>query len=180
MAATIASTYTEDEKAAIVSHVCEQVSAGRGLVRVLQEDDGMPSWTTWWRWAWNDPDLETQVVRARERGVEARLTKAQHIADLGEIVPLDGLSGVELERAMLQRDPKVMKLRIDAEIKFAQMLKPKTYGPKLDLTTDGNALNKPAPDAADKAAALLGDVARRTGIAPRDIAVPPSVKDLLS
>jgi len=180
MGAPISTTYDADTRQRMIDHVFVQVACGRAVTTILQDDDGMPSSGTFWTWVSRNPDLQSELARARELGIEARLTKAQHIADLGEVVPLDGLSGVALERAMLARDPKVMKLRIDAEIKFAQMLKPKTYGPKLDLTTDGQALNKPAPDAADRAEAMLRDVATRTRIAPRDIVIDAKAKELLS
>lgn len=180
MAATIASTYTPEERDAVVQRVISGLSSGEALYRILRGDSAMPTETTWYKWVWSDEALMEKFQRARELGIEARLAQCDAIADGDDIEPLDGLQGAELARAMARQDPKRAKLRVETRIKMAQMLKPKTYGPKLDLTTDGNALNRPAPDAADKAAALLGDVARRTGVAPRHIALNDKTKDLLS
>lgn len=180
MARPITTSYSEEERAVVIERVLTGLAAGEALYRILREDPNMPSDVTFWKWAWADEALMNKVARARELGIEARLAQCDAIADGDDIEPLDGLQGAELARAMARQDPKRAKLRVETRIKMAQMLKPKTYGPKLDLTTDGNALNKPAPDAADRAASLLGEVARRTGVAPRHIALDDKTKDLLS
>lgn len=163
--------YSDEQRVVIFAHVLVQVAAGRAVETILQDDDGMPSSGTFWTWHHRNEEWQRQLASARDLGIEARLAKVHHIIDLGEVVPLDGLSGVALERAMLMRNPKVMKFRADTEIKMAQMLKPKKYGPKLDLTTDGKALNEPPADDAEKAAALLKRVEQR---------LDPKTRDLLS
>lgn len=180
MGRPISTSYSDAEKAEIAAHVFREVASGRAVTTILMRDDGMPDRSTWWDWIRQDDELAAELARARDAGIEAIIEDAQAIADGDDIQPLDGLSGTALAVAMARSDPKRARLRYDARIKRAQMLKPKTYGPKLDLTTDGNALNKPAPDAADRAASLLGEVARRTGVAPRHIALDDKAKDLLS
>lgn len=173
-------TYSPAERAAIEDRVIAGLAAGNALYRILRGAPDLPSEETWYRWVWSDDTLREKFAGAREMGIEARLAQCDAIADGDDIEPLDGLQGAELARAMARQDPKRAKLRVETRIKMAQMLKPKTYGPKLDLTTDGNALNKPAPDAADRAVQLLQHVATRTGVAPRNIVLDDKTKDLLS
>jgi len=171
MAAPISTTYTQEERDAIITHVVEQVATGRAIVTVLRDDEGMCSERAFFKWVFNDEDVEQRLARARELGVEARLAQVDAIVDGDDVVSTDGLSGDALARALWRNNPKMQRLRYDARIKLAQMLKPKKYGPKLDLTTDGNALNKPPVDDAERAAALLRSVEQR---------LDPKTQDLLS
>lgn len=171
MAAPISTTYTQEERDEIAARVMREVSAGRSVTGILMHDDGMPDRSTFWDWVRKDEALAAELARAREHGIEARLEDAQAIADGDDVVSLDGLSGDALARAMWRNNPKMQRLRYDARIKMAQMLKPKKYGPKLDLTTDGKALNEPPADDAEKAAALLKRVEQR---------LDPKTQDLLS
>lgn len=142
MAATIASTYTDEERQRIIEHVLAETACGRFVSRILAEDEGMPSGATWWRWVFNDETLENKVTQARARGVEALLDECGEIADDGlndyvEKQGKDGSTYMAFDKEAVMRS----KLRVDTRIKLAQMLKPKTYGPKLDLTSDGKAIN---------------------------------------
>lgn len=171
MAAPITTTYTQEERDVIIGHVMREVASGRAVTTILQRDDGMPDRSTFWDWVRKDSDLADELARAREHGIEATLEDAKAIADGDDVVSLDGLQGDELARALWRNNPKMQRLRYDARIKLAQMLKPKKYGPKLDLTTDGNALNKPPLDDAEKAAEMLRRVEQR---------LDPKTQDLLS
>lgn len=170
MAAPLTTTYSQEERDAIAVDVLARLGSGEALYKILKSPD-YPSEQTWWRWCLTDSKLDEEVERARARGVEARLAQCDAIADGDDVEPLDGLMGADLMRAQSRADVKRAKLRIDTRIKMAQMLKPKKYGPKLDLTTDGNALNKPPADDAEKVADLLKRVEQR---------LDPKTQDLLS
>jgi len=170
MGVPISTTYTADERREIEIDVLARLGSGEALYKILKSP-GYPTSTTWWRWVWLDDELRAKVERAREDGVEARLAECDAIADGDDVVPFDGLMGADLMRAQSRADVKRAKLRIETRIKMAQMLKPKRFGPRLDLTTDGNALNKPPADDAEKAAALLRQVEKR---------LDPKTQDLLS
>jgi len=163
--------YPPEERERIIAHVLDQLARGRAIVTVLRDDEGMCSETCFFRWVFEDETVEARLARARELGVEARLAQVDAIVDGDDVVSLEGLSGDALARALWRNNPKMQRLRYDARIKMAQMLKPKKYGPRLDLTTDGNALNKPPADDAEKAAALLRQVEKR---------LDPKTQDLLS
>lgn len=140
MAATLASTYTKEEREKIIAHILAELSAGRGVSRICAEDDGMPDAATFWRWHFSDEKLREKVADARANGVEAMLDEAIQIADDGtnDFVErrVRGEDIVMLDKEHVMRS----KLRFEARVKAAQMLKPKTYGPKLDLTSGGEKI----------------------------------------
>lgn len=123
----------------------------------------MPGATTFWRWHFEDEELRAKVAEARANGIESKLDEAMAIAEtpmLGEIVTYerdpehqrDVEAGDELTASdgtpyagmivKVRREDMLghRKLLIETIIKQAQMLKPKTYGPKLDLTSGGEKL----------------------------------------
>lgn len=137
------------ERQRIINHVLGELSVGRPVSRTLCEDNDLCSQDTFWRWIWEDEsgELAEKVSQARANGIEARLDRALMIAETpmpgeirvdkhinvgGEAVPV---TEVRHEDMLGHR-----KLLIDTEIKAAQMLKPKTYGPKLDLTSAGEKI----------------------------------------
>lgn len=152
--------YTDEQKAEVAAYVLINVACGRFVSRVFREDKTtdtgvkLPNAATFWRWVLEDEtgELDEKLVRARERGIEALLDETIDIADDGrnDTYLKELPSGLEVEAVdsdVIQRS----KLRIETRIKLAQMLKPKTYGPKLDLTSG----NKPIGIAAELEAARL-------------------------
>lgn len=122
MAAPISTTYTPEERETIIAHVLAEVAGGRSVSKVLKEDDAMPCAATFWGWQLNDEELLEKVTHARAHGVEAKLDEGLEIVD------------------DLTEDPASRRVRFDARVKMAQMLKPKSYGAKLDLTSGGEPI----------------------------------------
>lgn len=172
----------QHERDRILDHVLREVAAGRAAVTVLRDDPDMCSTSAFFRWIFDDKEIEERFARARELGVEARLAQVDAIVDGEDVVSLEGLSGDALARAMWRNNPKMQRLRYDARIKMAQLLKPRKYGPRLDLTTDGKSLGaQPDDDAAARAHRLLTQVDERLQrTAPRDIDLDDATKALLS
>jgi hypothetical protein len=134
-------TYSDKERAAMIEHIVAELSAGRPVSRICREDEGMPDQATFWRWHFADEDLRGKVADARANGVEAMLDEAISIADDGtndwvKKPRKDDGEEWEFNKENVLRS----KLRFDARVKAAQMLKPKTYGPKLDLTSGGEKI----------------------------------------
>lgn len=111
------------DRETVLPHIYSQVSSGRSLDKVLTQDDGMPHPATFWRWHMEDEEIRDNLARARENGVEVHMGEVVDIAD------------------DIEEDPASRRVRIDARLKIAAMMKPRKYGPKLDLTTDGKALD---------------------------------------
>jgi hypothetical protein len=158
MAAPITTTYTEEQREAIIAHVLAEVSGGRAVSRILREDDGMPASSQFWRWHFESEDLQEKVARARLNGVEAIMDETLDIADDGtndwiEKKRDDGSTYDALNAEHVQRS----KLRVDTRHKYAQMIAPRKYGAKLDLTSGGEKISLTAEiEAARRRAAENG------------------------
>lgn len=127
------------DRASVLPRIYAGVAAGRSLDRVLREDEGMPDQATFWRWHMQDEEIRGDLARARENGVERLMDECVDIADEAShdtIVDKDGNDKPNTE--WIQRS----KLRIDTRMKYAQMIAPRKYGPKLDVTTGGESLNR--------------------------------------
>ena len=149
-------SYTQE----IADLICDRIALGESL-RSICEDDTMPAQTTVYRWLRRDDDVgETfrqQYARAREDQADSLFDEMNVIADDGtndwmEKRDQDGaIIGYQLNGEHVQRS----KLRIETRKWQASKLKPKKYGEKLDLTTDGDKITPDMNDAAAKVAALL-------------------------
>jgi hypothetical protein len=148
-------TYSPEAKAQILKHVLAEVSTGRSVARVLREDDGMPSPAAFWVWHFDDPQFQDDLGRARSLGQEALLDEVHEIVDdaTGDVYvehDKDGNATAKIDGQTVAR----ARLRAEYRVKMAQMLSPKKYGNKLDLTSGGEKL--PAPAAGEsKVEALL-------------------------
>lgn len=128
----------DDEKQCIITHILTELATGRPVSRTCREDKVCDA-KTFWRWYFNDDELRQKVADARASGVEAKMDQAMDVAEtpmIGEIVTVEGEKRTVKTEDMLGH----RKLLVDTIHKQAQMLKPKTYGPKLDVTSDGKAL----------------------------------------
>ena len=140
--------YSPEDKDEVIAHVLVQIATGRFVSRIFREDDvtasgvKMPDAVTFWKWTLDDEELDKKVERARARGIEALLDQCGEIADDGtnDFVPIikDGEQvGERVAKDHILRS----KLRIETRVRMAQMLKPKKYGPKLDVTSDGKQVS---------------------------------------
>lgn len=177
MAGNLTQGYTPEAKAEIIEHVVSEMSAGRALSRVLAEDEGMPSASTFWRWHLEDEDLQDKVARAREAGVEAIMQEVVEIADNanGDVYieqtergPRARIDGEAISRS---------KLRVETRFKYAQMVAPRKYGVKVDVTSGNEPLPAPqTPVLVDARMQSLIAIALQRTAEPE----PPAIEDLMS
>jgi uncharacterized protein YbjQ (UPF0145 family) len=157
--------YTDEEKAEIIAHVLVNVACGRPVDRIFREDDTteggvipMPAQSTFWLWLFADEtnELSEKLARAREYGIEALIDRAIATAEtpmVGESHTIERIKPADMDLDdMLDHGPEDRvktvigdmtahrKLYIETMFKAAQMLKPKKYGPKLDLMSGGKSL----------------------------------------
>lgn len=125
----------------IITHVLAELAGGRAVSRILREDEGMCPKSTFWNWCFADENLMGKVARARESGVESIMDETLEIADdrsRDTVKAKDGSDVADTEWITRSR------LRVDTRFKYAQMIAPRKYGPKLDLTSDGERIGLPA------------------------------------
>jgi len=107
--------------------ICDKLSEGQSL-RKICEDDEMPTKATIFRWLRDKKELRDQYARAKEESSDAF---AEEMMDIIKDTKEDSNA---IQKARLQID--TMKWLMSKQ-------KPKKYGDKLDLTSDGKALPTP-------------------------------------
>lgn len=118
------SSYTEERAA----EICGRIAAGESLNRICK-DDHMPDQVTVYRWLGVNEEFRKNYALAREDQAETHADFIQDIAD--EMPPNDEKGRTDSGWVTWQKN------RIDARKWIASKLKPKRYGDKLDVTSDG-------------------------------------------
>lgn len=108
--------------------ICDRLSDGQSL-RKICEDPEMPSKTSVFRWLRDNKKLSDQYARAKEESADSFAEDMLEIAREADVK-----NGNAVQRARLEID--TMKWLMSKQ-------KPKKYGDKLDLTSDGKALPTP-------------------------------------
>jgi len=111
----------------LAASICEMLSEGMSL-RTVCKHEGMPAMSQIFNWLNLYPSFQEQYTRAKEEAADALSEDIQAIAD-------GTLKGTY--------DPMAARVAIDAYKWTASKLKPKKYGDKVDLTTNGKDLPSP-------------------------------------
>lgn len=111
------SDYTLDK----ANEICALLAGGQSLKRICDQE-GMPDRVTVYSWMDKHPDFLNKYVRAKDDSSDALADDIQNISD-------DVLAG--------RYEPNAARVAIDAKKWIASKLKPKKYGDKLDMTTNG-------------------------------------------
>lgn len=107
--------------------VCDALAESRdGIRKVLEADSELPSIATVQQWLKNNAQFSAAYAYAKQQQLE---TLAEDIIDISRDASLD---------------PNDKRVQIDALKWLLSKLIPKTYGDKLDVTSDGQALGVPA------------------------------------
>jgi vancomycin resistance protein YoaR len=182
--------YPPDKKQKIMDHVLTQLAHGRALTRILSDDEGMPSISAVFEWQREDPFIAQEIARARELGVEVLLDETLEIADETNADAYierdkDGQPFAKIDGEAIQRS----KLKIETRHKYAQMIAPRKYGAKIDVTSGGEKLAAPpATVMIDARMQSLVAIAQRRADAQTDpedtplidLDPSPSIEDLMS
>lgn len=133
------SEYTQEK----ADEICAHLAMGESLRTVLKEEH-MPSMQTVFNWMRTNKEFLDQYARAKEESSDWMADEVLDIADDGtndweEKEIAGGRTIIALNNEAVQRS----KLRVDTRKWLMSKMKPKKYGDKLDLTTDGKALPVP-------------------------------------
>lgn len=116
---------------ALADTICERLAKGEPLARIC-DDEGMPDFSTVWRWERDNEAFRKLSAHAREVGTHFMADDCIRIAD-GEGEPAD------------------KRVRIDTRLRLIGKWNAKKYGDKVALTGGGEGdaplqviINKPA------------------------------------
>lgn len=114
---------------------CQEIALGQSLKTVCLGED-MPSPVTIFAWFRTYPEFLNQYARATEERSEAMAEDILDIADDGTNDWME-INGRDIpDQEAIQRS----KLRVEARKWLMSKMKPKKYGDKVDLTSDGKAI----------------------------------------
>lgn len=131
----------------LADKICQELAQGKSM-RTVCNPDSMPSMQTVFSWLRTKQDFLEQYTRAKEESADALIEEMLDIADDGSndlMTIVKGNSSYEIENKEVTNRSR---LRVDTRKWIASKLKPKKYGDKLDMTTNGKDL--PAPIYAGK------------------------------
>ena len=124
----------------LTHEICERIANGEPLRQICREE-GMPAWTTVYKWINANPEFRERFARARDLGHDAIAEEALEIADTpltGEELEIadDGKTKVKRADMLGHR-----KLQIETRLKLLAKWNPKKYGEKVQI---GGADDLPA------------------------------------
>lgn len=126
----------------LADRVCEKIAQGYSMRTVCAPDD-MPAISTLFKWLREKPEFTQQYARATEERTEAMAEDILDIADDGSNDLMTIQKGDQTYEVENREVTNRSRLRVDTRKWLMSKMKPKKYGDKLDLTSDGKAL--PAP-----------------------------------
>lgn len=128
------SIFTQD----LAAEICRRIAFGKSLRSVCRDDD-MPEGSTVFKWLHDKPDFAEQYTRACEERSEAFGEDILEISDDGRNDWMTANGHKMPNREVLERS----KLRVETRKWLMAKMKPRKYGEKVDLTSDGKAMPIP-------------------------------------
>ena len=147
----------------IRDHICSTVEVSQcGMRKMCNDDPSLPSYSTLTSWLRIYDDLASQYAAAKRIQVNAM---ADDIVDISQDDSID---------------PSDKRIRVDTLKWLLSKLIPRTYGDKLDVTSDGQALAVPSHqiDARIQSIIMQAQV-RKAGGVEDVVSLPPEALKLL-
>lgn len=129
------SSYTQE----IADKICEELSLGKSLRTVCKLDD-MPSVATIFNWFRTYPQFLEQYARAKQESADAMADEILDISDDGVNDWMERHYGEHVAWVTNGEALQRSKLRVDTRKWLMSKMKPKKYGEKMDVTSDGKAI----------------------------------------
>lgn len=118
------------EKADII---LDRIKSGMSL-RKATEGNEPCKYTTFLQWVDKNPELQDQYARAMETRADVIFNDLESIANA---IPERGAADGKIDNGWVQHQ----RLKIDTLKWMLGKMKPKKYGDKIDLTSDGEKIN---------------------------------------
>lgn len=130
------SEYTKE----IGDNICADLAMGMSLRSVCLKKES-PAISTVFRWLRTYPEFRKQYEDAKQESADAMAEEVLDIADDGtnDFILKENGEGITVNSEHIQRS----RLRVDTRKWLMAKMKPKKYGDKLDMTTDGEKINTP-------------------------------------
>jgi hypothetical protein len=109
-------------------------------MRTVCKADGMPNISTLFKWIREKSEFSQQYAKATEERTEAMSEDLLDIADDGSNDLMRIQKGNETYEIENKEVTNRSKLRVDTRKWLMSKMKPKKYGDKLDVLSDGKAL----------------------------------------
>lgn len=122
--------------------LCSLLAEGKSL-RTVCAIDGMPDKATVFNWLRTNQEFLDQYARAKEDGCNAIADEIMDIADDATNDWMEVHFGKGYKTVFNREHADRSKLRIESRKWLLAKLKPKKYGDKLDMTTNGKDLPQP-------------------------------------
>jgi hypothetical protein len=140
------SNYTDE----LAAEICAQLADGYSLRSVCRADD-MPDKATVFRWlgathedgTYKYPSFRDQYARAKQEAADAMAEEILDIADDGVNDWMEKEYGNRREWVVNGEALQRSRLRVDTRKWLMAKMKPKKYGDKIDMTTNGKDLPTP-------------------------------------
>jgi len=126
--------YTQE----LADYICEQLAEGKSM-RTVAKDEKLPSMQTMFTWLRVHKEFLEQYTRAKEEAADLLVEEMLEIADEVSNDTISTDKGDKPNSEWINRS----RLRVDTRKWVASKLKPKKYGDKVDLTTNGKDLVQP-------------------------------------
>lgn len=132
--------YTEE----FADAVCDEIANGNSLNSICKME-GMPGRSVVMRWRIQHEDFDVNFARAKEWSTEALLEDILDIADDGtnDYVPDNYMEGRTPGYRVDGENINRSKLRVETRFRLMGLLKPRKYGAKVDMTTNGKDMPTP-------------------------------------
>lgn len=130
--------YTQE----LADKVCEKIAEGYSMRTVCSPDD-MPGLTTVFKWLRTNEEFAKQYARATEERTEAMSEDILDIADDGSNDLMTIQKGQQSYTVENKEVTNRSRLRVDTRKWLMSKMKPKKYGDKIDMTTNGKDLPTP-------------------------------------
>lgn len=129
------SKYTQE----LADEICEMLAMGYSI-RTVCRPEHMPSIQTFFRWLRMYPEFNEQYAHAKQEAADAMAEDILDIADDGtnDWMEKQDASGDMVGWMLNGEHVQRSKLRIESRKWLMAKMKPRKYGDKLDMTTNGN------------------------------------------
>lgn len=130
--------YTQE----LADEICEHLALGESI-RTVCAPKHMPSIQTFFRWLREKPEFSEQYARAKQESADAMAEDIIDIADDGSNDWMERHYRDQTEWVTNGEALQRSKLRVDTRKWLMAKMKPKRYGDKIDMTTNGKDLPTP-------------------------------------